>query len=111
METPVPKFNKSFEALYRIAINMADQLIGNNKTADRINKLKEEFKELLDEVEGLPEQFNPELMPAITGEYGDVLFVLLHLGHKLGIDPFAALHGAASKMLARMNDKNYIAKN
>lgn len=37
--------------------------------------------------------------------------VIRNISHKMGFTPFELLHMASSKMLARMNDLNYIAKN
>jgi len=56
-----------------------------------IDKIAEEATELL-------EAETPEHR---TEEYGDLLFVLVNLGRKLGIDPEAALRGASRKFAAR----------
>lgn len=110
------KFNRSFETLYAISMNMADECIGNKTIDARFSKLEEEYQELIAEFG--KKQFtsisNGERLyqhERITSELSDVLFVLLHIGHKLDISATELLHMAALKMLKRMNDPNYKAKN
>ncbi|MEO7016534.1 MAG: MazG-like family protein [Leifsonia sp.] len=121
------KFDKSFEALYNVAMNMADNCIGNKTIEARFSKLEEEYQELVEafaafrklsptRVSANTEYFDPNELKAawenITNEMADVLFVLLHIAHKSeAATAKDLLHRAASKMLSRMNDVNYIAKN
>ncbi len=56
-----------------------------------IDKIAEEASELL-AAEGAPERHE---------EFGDLLFVMVNLGRKLGIDPEAALRSASRKFAAR----------
>lgn len=126
-EEPIIKFNKSFEALYNIAMKMADECIGAKDLKSRFKKLDEEYNELSDAFEAFTqlvpthvsettEYYDPhelrEVWNNIVGEAADVLFVLLHILHRSGeATAFELLHKASSKMLSRMNDVNYIAKN
>lgn len=114
------KFNKSFEALYQIAMKMADEYIGQKTIEKRFSKLEEEYRELIQSFDafmkfeqGVISGEYLEAIDDILGEMGDVLFVLLHIGHRLhpGTTAFTLLHGAISKMLSRMNDSDYVAKN
>lgn len=114
MEKPVVdvKFRKDFETLYTIAMTMADSCIVNKPLARRFEKLHEEYKELSVElVNYLKLDSKNKNLSEVKGELGDMLFVLLHISHIIGWTPFELLHQASSKMLARMNDENYIAKN
>lgn len=120
------KFDKSFEALYAIAMQMADSCIGNKTLEARFEKLEEEYQELVEafaafkklsptRVSEKTEYYDPqelkEVWENITNEIADVLFVLLHIAHKSeAATAKDLLHRAASKMLFRMNDVNYIAK-
>lgn len=126
-----PNFNKSFETLYAIAMKMADECIGQKTMTARYQKLDEEFQELREELLKPWLKFGSEELrnskstrhlhtgeeslianvDEIESELADVLFVLLHIAHKFKITPFTLLHKASSKMLARMNDVNYNAKN
>ena len=126
-EPEIIKFNKSFETLYAISMNMADQCIGAKTIENRIAKLDEEYNELSQAFEAFKslvptrvsentKYYDPheirDVWNNIVGEAGDVLFVLLHILHTSGeATAFELLHKASSKMLARMNDVNYIAKN
>lgn len=121
METPV-KFNKSFEALYNSAMALADQCIVKKEMPNRYKKLEEEYQELMDAYTMLQafevtrQEFfdgknKQDFLNHVKGECGDLLFVLLHIAHLSGWTAFDLLHGAMSKMLARMNDANYVAKN
>lgn len=117
------KFNKSFDALYNIAMNMADECIMNKPIEARFSKLDEEYRELIEEIslyldevkisegDSRLETAKAVALHRLKGELSDVLFVLLHCSHKLGFTGFELLHQASSKMLARMNDSTYIAKN
>lgn len=111
------KFNKSFECLYTIAMTMADNCIGAKELEQRFSKLEEEYQELIeafDKQQSDPLKFDAdatiELNDNLKKELSDVLFVVLHIGHKINASGFELLHMATSKMLARMNDVNYIAK-
>lgn len=106
-------FNKSFEALYDIAMNMGDTCIVNNKLENRFDKLEEEYRELIAEFAAIkdPCALSNNQLFALKGELADVLFVLLHIAHKYEFTPFELLHLASCKMLNRINDKNYKAKN
>lgn len=122
------KFDKSFEALYTIAMKMADTCIGSKTIEARFSKLEEEYQEVVRAFkefnamvptriyEGRPLyncEESREHTENIIGELSDVLFVLLHIAHKLGPErtAFQLLHMAMTKMLARMNDPEYRAKN
>jgi NTP pyrophosphatase (non-canonical NTP hydrolase) len=121
-----PKFNKSFEALYAIAMSMADECIGNKTIEARFSKLEEEYQELVEafaafkklsptRVSEKTEYYDPqelkEVWENITNEIADVLFVLLHIAHQTGeATAKELLHRSTTKMLARMNDPEYIAK-
>lgn len=110
----IVKFDKSFESLYVISMKMADKTIGNKEMDKRFEKLEEEYQELVAEYTGFLAMEKPtyqETYKKIKGEMSDVLFVLLHIGHKLGFTAFDLLHMASSKMLSRMNDSTYQAKN
>lgn len=110
----IVKFNKTFEALYSISMKMADKCIGGKDVEARFSKLEEEYQELIVEYDTFLKAETKnyrEVGKRIHDEMGDVLFVLLHIGHKLGFTAFDLLHTASSKMLSRMNDVNYIAKN
>lgn len=110
----VIKFNKTFEALYKISMKMADECIGHKEMELRFAKLEEEYQELIAEYDTFLKAEKADYIATgkrIHDEMADVLFVLLHIGHKLGFSAFDLLHTASSKMLSRMNDKNYIAKN
>lgn len=111
METPQIKFNKSFETLYNSAMALADQCIVAKAMEKRFEKLDEEFKELIDAFQHFQKTQDNPSRNLIKGECGDLLFVLLHIAHISGWTAFDLLHGAMSKMLARMNDASYIAKN
>jgi NTP pyrophosphatase (non-canonical NTP hydrolase) len=113
---------KTFEALYATAMAMADACIVNKQPFHRFKKLDEECTELIEAFNELghferqEEEFvngrdHKEYLDRLKGELSDVLFVLLHIGHQHGITAFDMLHMASSKMLARMNDDNYKAKN
>jgi NTP pyrophosphatase (non-canonical NTP hydrolase) len=120
------KFHKTFEALYSTAMNMADNCIGNKTIEARFDKLEEEYQELIEAFGNFKklvptrttentEYYDPnelkKVWEDITNEMADVLFVLLHIGHKSGeATAFDLLHRAAYKMLGRMNDNNYKAK-
>jgi NTP pyrophosphatase (non-canonical NTP hydrolase) len=120
------KFDKSFEALYNVAMNMADTCIGAKAIEARFEKLEEEYQELVEafaafrklsptRVSEKTEYYDPiELKNAwenITNEMADVLFVLLHIAHQTGeATAKELLHRSTTKMLARMNDPEYIAK-
>jgi NTP pyrophosphatase (non-canonical NTP hydrolase) len=118
-----PNFNKSFEALYNIAMEMADNCIVKNTLEDRFNKLEEEHRECLEAFSRYKEELSlhekderlETMMKVVKanliGELADVLFVLLHTAHTLGETPFQLLHRATSKLLGRMNDDGYVAKN
>lgn len=112
MEEPI-KFNKSFEALYKSAMTLADNVIVKKELEARFEKLGEEYQELIEEFERLKNcpDILKEDMAKIKDEFGDVLFVLLHVAHQYNFKAFDLLHGAMSKMLARMNDPSYVAKN
>lgn len=110
------KFDKSFEALYKSAMAMADNCIPNKDMDKRFEKLAEEYAELLeirDQCRGVkPVSEDASILDGgLHGEFADVLFVLLHIAHIKGWTAFDLLHAATSKMLYRMNDPNYIAKN
>lgn len=132
----VLKFNKSFETLYNISMKMADECIGNKTIADRYSKLEEEFSELMEQLKKPILKYGSEELRSvdkqqkvgsrhyhagdemvivniseIANEMADVLFVLLHIAHKFGYKGFDLLHMASSKMLSRMNDDTYKAKN
>lgn len=127
MNEPIVKFDKSFEALYKIAMNMADTCIGNKTIEARFSKLEEEYQEVVTAFESFNAmvptriyqgeklyagQESKERAEDIIGELSDVLFVLLHIAHKLGpgCTAFDLLHMATIKMLGRMNDPEYKAK-
>ncbi len=115
------KFDKSFEALYQIAMKMADSCIVNKTMEQRFDKLEEEYQELIEAFAAFKKQYeqregnswaiNDQVANDLMGEASDVLFVLFHIAHKFQRRPFELLHLAASKMLKRMNDADYIAKN
>lgn len=106
-------FDKSFESLYKTAMAMADNCIVNKTIEQRFDKLEEEYQELIKEFTKKQHAtvWTPDNTKEIKDEIGDVLFVLLHIAHKMDISIFQLLHAAASKMLARMNDPEYVAKN
>lgn len=108
------KFDRSFESLYKTAISMADNCIVNKTPEQRIEKLKEEHGELIEAFEHMisqPHIYREHVQP-FEDELSDVLFVLLHVAHKVSaLTPFNMLHKAMTKMLARMNDAEYSAKN
>lgn len=116
---PIIKFNKSFDTLYSISMKMADECIGSKKPSQRFEKLEEEYHELIEAFaqwnngQDLSASENLDLLEKIIDEMGDVLFVLLHCAHRIipGTTAFTLLHAASSKMLSRMNDSNYTAKN
>ncbi len=56
-----------------------------------IDKIAEEASELLEATE----------QPHIVEEFGDLLFVIVNLGRKLGVDPEAALRAASRKFASR----------
>ncbi|WP_149535617.1 nucleoside triphosphate pyrophosphohydrolase [Siccirubricoccus phaeus] len=61
-----------------------------------LEKLAEEVAELQAEIPaGAPER--------LTDEVGDLLFVVVNLARKLGVDPEQALHGANAKFTRRFN--------
>lgn len=106
---------RDFEALYKVAMSMADTCIGEVGIEKRFEKLHEEFQEL---IEAFSDANSKETLQEhnyafnhVKDELADLLFVLLHIGHKLNISPFQLLHQASSKMLSRMNDPNYTPKN
>lgn len=109
------KFDRSFESLYKISMAMADNCIGSKSMAKRFDKLKEEYDELVEAfqfVELLERGISKAEHDMLIGEISDVLFVLLHIAHLSGGEtPFSLLHKAMTKMLDRMNDSDYIAKN
>lgn len=108
-----PKFNKSFEALYAIAMKMADECIVNKPLSCRFEKLTEEYNEVI-EAYGLwaKHSDNASTNEYVVDELADLLFILLHIAHKIdGTTGFQLLHKAMTKMLSRMNDSNYVAKN
>jgi len=114
------KFDKSFEALYKIAMNMADTCIGQKTIDARFDKLEEEYQELVEAFGAFKKQYegkdtgqwaiNDQVANDLMGEASDLLFVLLHIAHKFKRTPFELLHNASSKMLLRMNDADYKAK-
>lgn len=107
-----PKFNKSFEALYAIAMKMADECIVNKTMKERFAKLTEEYKEVLEAFETHDKLMCRETMDMLMDELGDLLFVLLHIAALAGHQSAKSLlHKAMTKMLYRMNDPNYVAKN
>lgn len=122
------KFDKSFEALYKISMQMADSCIVNKTLDQRFDKLHEEFQEVIEAFSSfkkmVPVRIHQQIATydarecaehedEIIGELSDLMFVLLHIAHKLGpgYTAFDLLHKASSKMLSRMNDADYIAKN
>lgn len=108
------KFNKTFEALYAVSMSMADQCIVNKPLKKRFEKLDEEYHEVNQAYEAMTEaeHCTREYIFDLENELSDLLFVLLHIGHTLsGLTAFEMLHRASSKMLSRMNDADYIAKN
>lgn len=108
------KFHKSFEALYSIAMNMADTCIGQKTIEKRVEKLEEEFTEVMEAYRAmmLEKHIFQEHVEPLENELADLLFVLLHIAHKVSsLTAFELLHRASSKMLGRMNDSEYIAKN
>jgi hypothetical protein len=120
-EAPV-LFNKSFEALYNISMEMANQCVDYRKTVEaRFEKAEEEYQELVEAFEAFRELYkdkdkghswaiNDEVANHLMSETSDLLFVLFHIASKFKKTPFDLLHAAASKMLMRMNDPNYKAK-
>lgn len=116
MEQPPVKFDKSFEALYKIAMSMADACIVNKPIDARFEKLLEEYNELSKEYHLFkiaPDHSNEKATARVMmkKEAADLLFVLLHIAHLNGWTAFDLLHDACHKLLLRMNDPNYIAKN
>jgi NTP pyrophosphatase (non-canonical NTP hydrolase) len=128
MQNQQIKFNKTFEALYTISMAMADACIVNKPLDARFEKLEEEFNEVIQAFAGFKQMVPVRVLQniptydarecaeheeQIAGELSDLMFVLLHIAHKLGpgYTAFDLLHKAASKMLSRMNDAEYIAKN
>jgi nucleoside triphosphate diphosphatase len=65
-----------------------------------LDKVDEELAELKAEIASEP---GPEKEQRQFEEYGDVLFVLVNLGMRLGIDAEAALRAANAKFSRRMN--------
>ena len=55
---PIVKFDKSFEALYKIAMTMADTTIGAKTIDDRFEKLEEEYQELIEAFQDLDNSLN-----------------------------------------------------
>lgn len=92
---------------------MADTCVKAQDMNARISKLQEEYQELITEFNnGEQLEYWPvDNYGKIKGEVSDVLFVLLHIASKKGWKPFDLLHMATTKMLSRMNDPEYIAKN
>lgn len=110
-------FKKDFEALYAISMNMANECITNKPMEARFSKLHEEFHEVIEAFANYQNcDSDSQIMHkakrlALISELSDLLFVLLHIGHKFDISAFELLHMASSKMLSRMNDPEYKAKN
>ena len=127
LDKPSVKFDKSFEALYNIAMNMADTCIVNQTIESRFSKLEEEYQEVIRAFQGFNSMVPTRIYEGkplyngeesrehtenIIGELSDILFVLLHIAHRLspGCTAFELLHMATTKMLSRMNDPEYVAK-
>lgn len=64
-----------------------------------LDKVDEELAELRVEIEGEP---SPEQEQRRFEEFGDLLFVMVNLGMRLGIDAEAALRAANAKFIRRM---------
>lgn len=120
-------FNRDFECLYNIAMTMADSCIVNKPMEARFAKLTEEYKEVIEDFEKytaanvtlerkhthIQETFiDKEVEGELIAELSDLLFVLLHIAHMLNrTTAFKLLHMASTKMLGRINDPTYTAKN
>jgi NTP pyrophosphatase (non-canonical NTP hydrolase) len=119
-------FNKSFESLYNIAMKTADECIVAKSMEKRFEKLEEEYQEVIEAFANIQNQTpsrvvnnvkyyngeeSKELLNNLHGELSDMLFVLLHIAHLNGESAFSLLHKATAKMLSRMNDPDYKAKN
>lgn len=105
-------FNKSFEALYAISMEMANQCIGQKDLEKRFEKLQEEYDEVIECFQFYQKcKDDKAANNDLNSELSDLFFVLLHIAHKRGLTAFELLHKASSKMLGRMNDPEYIAKN
>jgi hypothetical protein len=115
--------DKSFDTVFAIAMSMADTCLTNQEIEARFAKLEEEYQELIKEFSDIqamkPLDFATHdvfveaqqlAKDRLIKEAADCLFVLLHIGHKLGYTAKDLLHMSATKMLARLNDSNYIAK-
>ena len=71
--------------------------------ADQIlDKIQEELDETRQEMQGLVE--GDEVPSALTAEVGDLLFVVVNLARKLGIDPEVALEGTNVKFQDRFGE-------
>lgn len=111
---------KDFEAIEKIAISMANTVWPDAPMSKRVDKLEEEFAELMQQLtqinlEALKNRIETGTMfPAmqdeankLKDEFGDVLFVLLHLSSMFGWSAKDLLHPTGMKVFGRVYDPNY----
>lgn len=115
---------KGFEAIEKIAINMADTVWPDYDHKKKVGKLEEEFRELIEafcsmgfkdedtgevtivKATGLRNQKELD-MEHVKDEMGDVLFVLTHIANRMGFTMAELLHHASTKLLRRIQDPSY----
>lgn len=98
--------NNRFETIEEIAVYMADTVLETD-IPGRVQKLEEEFAELMAELIGPDGNFLIKDSDRVIKEMGDVLFVLLHLANKLGTNGTELLHYATNKMFNRIINPNF----
>ena len=72
------------------------------ETNQILDKIQEELDETREEMRGLAE--GGAVPPALKAEVGDLLFVVVNLARKLGIDPEVALEGTNVKFQDRFGE-------
>lgn len=96
---------RNFNKLEAMAMFIADTVHGPVQPEQKLKKLKEEFEELLNELPVHGKE-NGDL-DKIKDEFGDLLFVTLHLSNYYGYSAFDLLHHAVNKSFNRFKDPQY----